>query len=477
MDGNVRVLASRYAGINQFSAKLPGIMFDCGGMDFSEASSHASSAIANSKVRSFKLHHHLLIPLTQISCKIEAMRSVAWTAGGAAFVCFALRWGALGSSAHRPVDSSPVPPAARNASSSPPGARNFAVGTEPGTVAIADFNNDGKLDIVTANDKSDDASVLLGDARGGFSPAPGSPFPAGHSPNDIVVGDFNHDGCLDLAFANHETQHLTVLLGDCRGGFAPAPHSPVTVAVRPHPHGIATADFNGDGNLDLVTDSWAEDRLEILFGDGKGGFTTPGSYVPVGKHPYQRVRVADLNGDGKADIVSTNLDGDNVTILLGDGKGGFHQPPGSPFPCGNSPFNVAIGDVNGDGIPDLAIVNSPNSTSDRSGQDGLTILIGDGKGGFTRMAGSPFPLPMRPNMVAIGDLNGDGVGDVVVSNPDSDTITVFTMSRKGSVAARSTMSVPGRPKGLAIRDLNRDGKADIVVTNSATNSVTVIMSK
>ena len=347
----------------------------------------------------------------------------------------------------------------------------------PGSVAIGDFNRDGKLDIVTANEQGGDASVLLGDGKGGFSQARGSPFPAGHSPNDIAVGDFNRDGCLDLAFANHETQYLTVLLGDCRGGFAPAPHSPVAVAVRPHPHGIATGDFNGDGNLDLVTDSWAEDRLEILFGDGKGGFPGPGRYVAVGKHPYQRVRVADLNGDGQADIVSTNLDGDNVTILLGDGKGGFRQPAGSPFPCGDSPFNVAIGDVNGDGIPDLAIVNSPGSTSDRTGRDGLTILLGDGKGGFTRMAGSPFFTGKRPNMVAIGDLNGDGVGDVVVSNPDDDTITIFTMSRKGSVAARSTLSIPGHPKGLAIRDLNWDGKADIAVTNSAANTVTVILSK
>jgi FG-GAP-like repeat len=197
----------------------------------------------------------------------------------------------------------------------------------------------------------------------------------------------------------------------------------------------------------------------------------------VGKHPYQRVRVADLNGDGKADIVSTNLEGDNVTILLGDGKGGFRQPAGSPFPCGDSPFNVAIGDVNGDGIPDLAIVNSPSSTSDRTGRDGLTILLGDGKGGFTRMAGSPFLTGKRPNMVAIGDINGDGVGDVVVSNPDDDTITIFTMSRKGTVAGRTTLSVSGHPKGLAIRDLNGDGKADIVVTNSAANAVTVILSK
>jgi hypothetical protein len=354
---------------------------------------------------------------------------------------------------------------------------HFAVGRGPGYVAIDDFNADGKLDLVVANERSGDASVLLGDGTGSFSPARGSPFPAGPSPNDLAVGDFNRDGRLDLAIANHETQYLTVLLGDGRGRFAPAPNSPVTVTVRPHTHGVATGDFNGDANLDLVTDSWADDRLVVLVGDGKGNFATPGTYVAVGKHPYQRIRVADLNGDGKADIVSPNLEGDNVTILLNDGKGGFRQPTSSPFPCGDSPFNTAVGDINADGKPDLAIVNSPSSTSDRSGQDGLTILIGDGKGAFTTMTGSPFVTGNFPNIAAIGDVNGDGVADVAVSNPDGDNITIFKMSREGSVASRTTVSVRGHPKGLAIRDVSGDGKAEIVITKNANDSVTVIMGK
>ena len=213
---------------------------------------------------------------------------------------------------------------------------------------------------------------------GGLLCGPWLALSVGHIPNDVTAGDFNRDGHLDLAFADHETQHLPVLLGDGSGRFAPAPGSPVTVAVRPHTHGVATGDFNGDGNLDLVTDSWGENRLQLVFGDGKGGFQTPGTYVGVGNHPYQRIRVADLNGDSKADIVCTNLEGDNVTILLGDGKGEFRQPPGSPFPCGDSPFNVAIGDVTADGKADLAIVNSPGSTADRSGRNGMTVLMGDG---------------------------------------------------------------------------------------------------
>ncbi len=313
-----------------------------------------------------------------------------------------------------------------------------------------------------------------GQGGGAFSPAPGSPFPAGPHPNDLTVSDFDGNGRPDLAFANHETQQLTVLLGDGKGGFAPAPGSPVAVAVRPHPHGIAAADFNGDGHVDLLTDSWAKDRLELLPGDGKGRFETPGTYVEVGRHPYQRVRVADLNGDGTGDIVSPNLDGNDVTILLGDGRGAFAQPAGSPFPAGDSPFNVAIGDVNADGVPDLAIVDSPSSATEPPGRDGLTVLLGDGRGGFRPMRGSPFATARFPNMVAIGDVDGDRVGDVVVSLPESDRVAIFTMTREGTLGSRQDLPLHGHPKGVAIHDFDGDGRGDLVVANNAEDGVTLV---
>ena len=360
-----------------------------------------------------------------------------------------------------------------------PGARNdsrFAVGTAPGSVEIADFNNDGKFDLVVANEQSNDVSILLGDGKGKFAPSKGSPFPAGNLPNDVAIGDFNLDAKLDLAVANHDEQHLTVLLGDGQGGFTPAPNSPVAVEVRPHVHGVATGDLNGDGKLDLVTDSWGNDEVVALFGDGKGNFRTPGTYLKVGKRPYQRLRVADINGDGRADIITTNGDGNNVTILLSDGRGGFNQPAGSPFPCGDAPFNLAVGDVKGDGKVDLAVVNSPSSMPEGRGKDGLTVLLGSGKGEFIMLAGSPFATGRIPNRVAIGDLNGDGVADIAVSSPDGNNITLFIMSGKG-VASSSTIAVSGKPKGLAIHDLNGDGKADLVVTNNSDNTVTVMLSK
>lgn len=350
------------------------------------------------------------------------------------------------------------------------------MGSAPGSVEIADVNGDGMADIIVANEQSNNVTILLGDGKGGFRQAKDSPFPAGHNPNDVAVGDFNRDGKLDLAFANHDEKHLTVLLGDGNGGFIPSPHSPVAADVRPHTHGVAAGDLNGDGTLDLITDSWGNNQVVILFGDGNGGFNTSGTFVNVGKMPYQRVRVGDVDGDGKSDIITTNLEGDDVTILLGDGKGGFKQSSGSPFPCGDSPFSSAIGDVNKDGKPDIAIVNSPGSAN-RRGKEGLTILLGNGAGGFAMMTGSPFATGKIPNRVAIGDVNGDGIGDIAVSSPDDNTITLVFMGSRGTVASSSTIAVSGKPKGLAIRDLNGDGKSDIVVTNNGDNTVTVIFGK
>ena len=352
--------------------------------------------------------------------------------------------------------------------------RRIPVGREPGSVAIADVDRDGKPDLVVANAGSNDVTVLLGNGRGGFAPAPGSPFPAGKNPNDVAVADLNHDGNLDLVFANHDTSYLTILLGDGRGGFVPAPSSPLTVHSRPHPHGVAAADFDGDGNLDLVTDSWGENMITVLWGDGKGGFTSPGTTFGVGPHPYQRVRAADLNGDGRADIVTTNLDGASVTVLLSDGKRGFSQPPGSPFPAGGKPFGLAIGDVSGDGRLDLVVGNWGGHPEDSS-FDAVNVLLGDGNGRFSPLPGSPLRAGHAPARVAIGGLNGDGIGDIAVANYIGDDVTIFYGGKRG-LRRGPTLKAGHRPQGVAIGDLNGDGRGDIVTADSADGTITLYLS-
>lgn len=348
------------------------------------------------------------------------------------------------------------------------------VGKAPGCVEIADLNNNDVPDLVVTNEGDSSVTILLGKGNMQFEETPGSPFPAGHGVNDVTIEDLNNDGNLDLAFANHERKYLTVLLGNGKGNFAAEPKSPFPVEVIPHTHGIATGDFNNDGRLDLVTDSWGNDQIEVLFGDSIEGFRIPGTFFKVGKHPYQRIRVADINSDDNSDIITTNLEGNNVTILLGNGKGNFNEAEGSPFPCGDAPFGVAIGDVNADGKQDLAIINSPASTTDRTGKNGLTVLLGDGTGKFTTMKGSPYEAGKIPNRVAIGDVNGDGVNDIVTSDNDSDKIYLFLMNKNGSVLSSSSITVGNHPKGVAIADLNGDRKGDIVVCNNLDDDITII---
>ncbi|MDB5087468.1 MAG: repeat-containing protein [Mucilaginibacter sp.] len=356
-----------------------------------------------------------------------------------------------------------------------PEVKKLKVRNKPFSVEIADLNRDKIKDLVIANVEDSSVTILIGTGKGNFSEAKGSPFTAGYMPNDIAIADFNKDGKPDLAFANTDRKYLTILTGDGSGSFTPLKGSPFPVEVKPHTHGLVAGDFNGDGNIDLVTDSWGNNRLAVLFGNNNHGFNTPVKYLEVGKNPYQSIRSADLNKDGNLDLITTNLDGNNTTILLGDGKGNFKEAAGSPFACGDSPFGVAVGDIDHDGNPDLAIINSPTITSENKGRDGLTILMGDGTGKFKPMPGSPFATGESPSRVAMGDLNGDGIKDIAVANYKSNSITVFIMNKHG-VAANYTVKTGTFPDGIAIADLNGDGKGDIVVSNSGEYYINIIFS-
>lgn len=360
--------------------------------------------------------------------------------------------------------------------------KKIAVGKSASSVEVADFNKDGKPDIVIAHTADNDKAVanmenssitiLLNAGKREFTQAKRSPFYAGDFPNDINIADFNKDGNLDIALANHVKKYFTVLLGNGKGQFSEAPHSPFTVQVKPHPHGIISADFNGDEYLDIATDSWGVDSIVILSGDGKGDFKNP-AYYATGKHPYERLRTADFNKDSKPDIVTTNLDGNSVTILLGDGRGNFST---HLFDAGSNPFGVATGDLNGDGNIDLAVVNAPTISAGKPGKDGLTILLGDGNGNFSRLKGSPFETGLGPTRVAIGDLNNDGINDIAVSNYKSNFISVYYMSKNG-VQSSIQLPIGKHSDGIAIFDIDGDGKKDIIATSPDDNNVVIFFGK
>ena len=284
----------------------------------------------------------------------------------------------------------------------------FPAGNDPLDVAAADLNGDGKLDLVTANPTDDSVNVLLGQGDGTFGMP--SPYLAGDRPSALVATDLNGDGRLDLAAANSSSDDVSVLLGNGDGTFASQRRYP----VGDYPWVLAVSDFQGDGHPDLVTANDGTRDLSLLSGDGTGGFH-PEVRLALGTDPYpfpQSVAAADLDGDGKQDLaVSYLLDYDTYEdfhgVLLGNGDGTFN--PIQVTPAGPNGFGLMIvADVNGDGIPDL-VSTSPGGAATQD----ILIVLGQGDGTFSEP--QRYAVGCAPYYLAAGDFNGDGQVDLVTS--------------------------------------------------------------
>jgi hypothetical protein len=343
---------------------------------------------------------------------------------------------------------------------------DFSTGSAMG-VAVGDFNGDGTLDLVVANELSNNVSVLLGNSDGTFQPAVN--YAVGWYPVSVAVGDFNGDGILDLAVANYGGNNVSVLLGYGDGTFQAA----VNYAAGAYPWSVTVGDFNGDGKLDLAVANSAQpsgtSSVSVLLGKGDGTFTNaPGSPFAVGTNP-NCVAVGDFNGDGKLDLAVTNGGSNNVSVLLGKGDGTFRNAPGSPIAVGTNPYGVAVGDFNGDGKLDLAVANS----AETGGTSSVSVLLGKGDGTFQGPAN--YAAGTWPQSVAVGDFNGDGKLDLAVGNYGSNNVSLLLGNGDGTFQGAVNYAAGSGPYPVAVGDFDGDGRMDLAVGNMLSSNVSILL--
>ncbi|HEY6836951.1 MAG TPA: FG-GAP-like repeat-containing protein [Gaiellaceae bacterium] len=339
-----------------------------------------------------------------------------------------------------------------------------SAGPFPFTVAVADLNRDSNQDLAVVNSGfPSSVSILLGNGSGGFGPATAYPT-GGDFSHSVAVGDVNNDGNPDVAVTNINSNTVSVLLGDGHGGLGtPATFSTGTSRDLA-PSALAIGDLNGDGKPDLAVANQNAFSVSVLLGDGTGSFGPATEYPIPGPFSPSSVKIADLNRDGRLDLVVGDYNfGGLIAVLLGDGVGGFGSP--AIYSSGaNNVFSLALDDLNGDGNPDLVVGAASPSVS---------VLLGNGIGGF----GLPTSYPLAGGFgatlsVDAADLNGDGKTDLVATGGNSD-VSVWLGDGAGGFGAstRYGFCTCSSPSALATGDLNHDGLPDIVGANDDFNGL------
>ncbi len=305
----------------------------------------------------------------------------------------------------------------------------IALKYQPGDIKLADLNGDKSADLIVTHSEMSAVDIFFGDGKGGFKLTPNSPVKVSadgeYYTHSLALIDLNEDGNLDIVTANHRRSSLATLLGNGRGEFAPGPTItlPADAGRAAFAIGDLFGDLDGDKHLDLVIVSRALDdvipapgRVRVLRGAGKGAFKeNAAAAVSIPAGPFF-IKLADVNGDQRLDIV-TSHNIDRLSVLL-NGGGKFTPAPGSPYALDATPYGLAVADVNGDQRLDLIAATV----------ESVTILLGgllDGQAGFTRAPGSPFRAGPGAYYLAVGDVNKDGKLDIAASSFEGKAVTLL----------------------------------------------------
>ena len=306
-------------------------------------------------------------------------------------------------------------------------------------IVVGDFNDDGHADLALTSGNDNTVVILEGHGNGLFTPFRGSPISVGSFPEALKIGDFNNDGILDLAVANAEDSTISILLGNGNGTFTAAIGSPVSTGIGSFPFFLAVGDFNRDGNADLAVVNGQDNSVSILLGNGEGGFTpAAGSPIHFPNAPgLCPIVAADFNGDGIIDLAVADFSTDTVYILLGNGDGTFIFPS-QPIGVGPSPFSMTALDYNGDGITDLAVGNYNYNPNPNPPAGSVTLLIGNGDGSFSTPL-APISVGQLPNDVVTADFNRDGKPDLAIPNSGNTNTTILLNTSTATQTSTATL--------------------------------------
>jgi VCBS repeat protein len=344
------------------------------------------------------------------------------------------------------------------------------VGAGPGEIALVDLNGDRHLDMVTRHLLQKRVAVMLGNGAGGFAPAAGSPMTLAYQPGSIEVDDINGDGAPDLAVSISERDGVDVFLGDRKGTFTRAGGSPFAASASTSffTRAIRLVDVNGDRRLDIITANGSEHTIGVLLG-GRGGFTAG----PITRLGFRGGRSAaafgDIDGDGRVDAIAGHRGEDEdpagrLSIFRGDGAGAFKEagqlPIGAP-----GPFTIVLADVNADRHLDVAVTHSHRNS--------LSVLLNDGRGAFTRAAGSPFDIRTEAFGLVTADIDGDRHADLVAAT--GTNAVVLLGDGTGRFAAGPSFAAGPGAYNLAVADINGDGKLDLAMSSFEGDAVTILL--
>lgn len=329
----------------------------------------------------------------------------------------------------------------------------YPAGLDPQAIIARDFNHDGRLDLAVPNGDSNTVSILLGTDVGSFGLT--TNFGVGSRPQSVAAADFNGDTHLDLAVPNESSADVSILLGDGTGSFGGA----TSFSTGAGSQFVAIGDFNTDTKLDLVVANFTSNNISLLLGDGMGGFGAATGF-DAGATNHQAVAAGDFNGDGALDVAVTLFNSDAVSILLGNGMGGFGSP--TLIDVGDSPWAIAAGDFNEDGKADLAVGRFQGS---------VAVILGDGVGSFTPQVNNA--TGQAPSNMEVADINGDGHQDIAVATINNTTVSLLIGNGAGSFAPAIGIATGLGPTGIAVGDFDGNGTNDLAVARLINDGVLI----